>query len=604
MNRAPRGWRQQRPRSARSRGSAGAGWFLLVFGIPFLAAGLFMAGLYFNVYRDWLAARSWVETPCRILSAELESESGTDSTTWRATARYSYTFNGENHESDQVGLSGGSDNIGDFHRRVHRELSRHAPQPEAEPGAPPLPPFRCFVNPARPEQAVLYRDLRLEMQAFLALFALLFPLAGAGILATGATLLRNAGTRRKLSAAHPDAPWRWRPQWGETEISALPHPARWTAHGLALWGAVVLLPLPIVFLLTPPAERAPASWAALILPVLWLIPAALSLRFLRSRLATGKAALRPQPAVISPGGTLAGSLDLDKRPRLMNGVRLDLKCQQVITTTHNRQSSTHTETLWSHQHTVDSAQLEATLTSTRIPLHIALPAHLPPSGPDPADPDIEIKWTLRLTGPGTPVRADFELPVFYGPDGPPTLLSSPEEMAPLDPILPELSAALAEEGLIADFGLGAKLVSLRSPLRRSLPLLVFLALFNLLWTGFSWLLIAQQAPLVFRIVWPLSSAIIWLIILRILIYRKSFSLDDSALNLWHQLGPYRWSRAIPRVEITGFDFDSNGEVNGQPIWRVRLSRATGRPITLVGGLKQSLSAETLAAELEKWRANG
>jgi len=39
-------------------------------------------------------------------------------------------------------------------------------------------PFHCYVNPARPEQALLYRDLDREPVVFWRMFAILFSLVG------------------------------------------------------------------------------------------------------------------------------------------------------------------------------------------------------------------------------------------------------------------------------------------------------------------------------------------------------------------------------------------------------------------------------------------
>ena len=65
------------PKSSKSL----SGGCLALFGLPFLAAGLFMSGLYFYGYAKWWAAQSWEEVPCWIESAELKRSSGSDSDT-------------------------------------------------------------------------------------------------------------------------------------------------------------------------------------------------------------------------------------------------------------------------------------------------------------------------------------------------------------------------------------------------------------------------------------------------------------------------------------------------------------------------------------------
>ena len=67
----------------------------------------------------------------------------------------------------------GSDNVGNFQRAAYEELKRHRDQRK---------PFRCYVNPASPSEAVLYRQLRGEMLVFYTGFAAFFGLFGVGTL--------------------------------------------------------------------------------------------------------------------------------------------------------------------------------------------------------------------------------------------------------------------------------------------------------------------------------------------------------------------------------------------------------------------------------------
>ena len=97
-------------REQRSPFSLSTVWILL-FGLPFLLAGLFMSGLYFLGYAKYWAAKSWEEAPCWIESARLET-SHHKSITYRAAATYRYRYQGRMCEGSQVTLGGGQDNIG------------------------------------------------------------------------------------------------------------------------------------------------------------------------------------------------------------------------------------------------------------------------------------------------------------------------------------------------------------------------------------------------------------------------------------------------------------------------------------------------------------
>lgn len=58
---------------------------------------------------------------------------------------------------------GGSDNVGDYQQRVHRQMVRAMREQE---GA-----AICFVNPHVPSESVMARELRPTQMALLSLFA-------------------------------------------------------------------------------------------------------------------------------------------------------------------------------------------------------------------------------------------------------------------------------------------------------------------------------------------------------------------------------------------------------------------------------------------------
>ncbi|MCF7733341.1 MAG: DUF3592 domain-containing protein, partial [Akkermansiaceae bacterium] len=190
---------------------------VVLFGAAFLVPGLFLSGVYFRGFLQWWEARGWEEIPCRIEATELKSSRGEDSTTYQVTASYRYRYQGRVYQGDRVGFSSSSDNIGGFHQRAYRELSSYlAPRSgtvEVESSGPAVRSFRCYVNPDQPEDAVLYRELRWEMQAFMAIFALTFPAVGGGVVAFGWVSFVRLRRERRLQGIHPGEPWRWKPEW-------------------------------------------------------------------------------------------------------------------------------------------------------------------------------------------------------------------------------------------------------------------------------------------------------------------------------------------------------------------------------------------------------
>ena len=154
-----------------------------VFAAPFLLWGLWSTKKLVGVVLEARAMESWVEVPATIEEVELVSHntgggggrrSSRRSTMWKVDARYTYQFDGQSFKGERVGLHTGSSGDREYHAAVHDELKRHFDEGRR---------FRCFVNPAAPEDAVLYRELRPKLLALFAIHAVLF--SGVGIVLIG-----------------------------------------------------------------------------------------------------------------------------------------------------------------------------------------------------------------------------------------------------------------------------------------------------------------------------------------------------------------------------------------------------------------------------------
>ncbi len=112
-----------------------------------------------------LDARSWIETPCKVLRANVRSHEGDDSTTYSVYILYEYEFNGQTYRNDRYDFVGGSSSGRQGKARVV-ERYRSDPNPV------------CYVNPSNPGEAVLKRGFHAKL--LLALFPLPFLLVGLG----------------------------------------------------------------------------------------------------------------------------------------------------------------------------------------------------------------------------------------------------------------------------------------------------------------------------------------------------------------------------------------------------------------------------------------
>lgn len=139
---------------------------LAVFFLFFLAVGL---GAFWSLAVDptlrTLAARSWPDVPCTIVSSAVIAHEGGDGATYEIAIRYRYEFGGKTYEGQRYSFFG----VPSSGRAGKERVVRRYP-----PGLETV----CFVNPADPSEAVLTREL--GGGAAVGLFALPFILVGAG----------------------------------------------------------------------------------------------------------------------------------------------------------------------------------------------------------------------------------------------------------------------------------------------------------------------------------------------------------------------------------------------------------------------------------------
>lgn len=106
-------------------GKLAAAVFCLVFAIPFGGVGVFASWSIVTTLADAVRARSWVPVQATVERTELrESEGSEGDSTFRAVGLYRYEFEGAPYSGRRLGLSrqGGSDNIDDWHAAVVARL--------------------------------------------------------------------------------------------------------------------------------------------------------------------------------------------------------------------------------------------------------------------------------------------------------------------------------------------------------------------------------------------------------------------------------------------------------------------------------------------------
>jgi hypothetical protein len=387
---------------------------LFVFASIFAAVGVGALGsMGYDVVCS-LSMRNWEETPAKIVDSKLESDSD-GNTTYRAAAQYEYTYCGRQYTGDRVEIHGSGDSIGSFQQQAHRELSEHQKSGR---------PFRCYVNPANPSEAVLYRDLRWELLGFKSLFVVAFGGFGGGLMAALAITRRRARQKAAFGALHPDQPWLFRKDWADGRIKSSDKIAvLWPVAAALFWNA---FPAFMWYHLwraerIPPNERM-VVYCAIAFTVVgialmgWAVVAIL--RWWKYGQSVFEMA--STPGVI--GGQLAGVVRTSVKIDPEDGFHVKLSCVNCVTT-QGSESRTSRNLVWQDEQILSHELLEQNADGSAIPVLFQIPYECLQT--DDQTPDSTISWQLTVTArtPGPDYHATFEVPVFKTAESDPNFVA-------------------------------------------------------------------------------------------------------------------------------------------------------------------------------------
>jgi hypothetical protein len=576
-----------------------SGGCAVLFGLPFIVAGLAIGWfLYFPTISTWWSARGWEEVPCWIENAEMKASRGSKGgTTHKTEARYRYQYAGRTYHSEEVSLTGGSDNIGDFQQKAHAQIRAFEGKDR---------PFRCYVNPAKPEQAVLYRDLRWGLMLLMSIFPMIFPLAGCLVSVGGALAARQAALGRKLEARHPGEPWRWRSEWsGETiQQSKNGLPAFLVAAG---WILLVQGPLALAIIVSDELSQAPLSALALLPMLLALIPLSVAWRRYKTRLAFGNPSLWLKQPPVRPGSTLEGELRFDRVLSPREVIQAKLLCQRQITRRSGDSRTTAKETIWEHTETLSAGEARREMTGVALPLRVEIPRGLPCSVVEDAafiTGDNEAHgWSLELTPSNGGKPAVLPLPVFVtGEESKLAEADTSYEVEAIAPSTEQLVERLKLRGMQAEFDAAGLPTLIDCPPGRFRGMGIFLLFFGAFWFAAFVFMVKQGAPFLFRFIWGVTSPLILGLGLWTLLHRRRVEITTDELRILNSIGPfYSWRESYAPRHIVGFTHDTNMQSGNQFYYRVRAETTFGKTKTLIDGITESVTAETLAKRLEDWR---
>ncbi len=571
----------------------GGGVFLVLFGLPFAGVGVFMGWMAGSTLLDYARAQHWTEVPATIDTLDLEHHSDSEGgSTSKVVCTYHYTIGGTTYTADRVGINGSGDNIGSWHEDVHRRLRAHHQRGKT---------VTCYVNPAAPEQAMLDRELRFGLLAFMLLFVVVFGGAGGSIIYAGITGGRRVAREKAAQAAHPDQPWLTRPEWSSGRISPqLGRKAAMLWVFALFWNAISS---PILFFL--PEEIADKhnylALIGLLFPAVgagilaWAIRATLMYRrFGRSYLN-----LSTLPGVV--GGRLQGELVLVGDIAALDRIDVTLKCVRTVTTQSGDSSDTNHHTLWGDTQTHDNIAPRYGETEVRLPVDFQIPYTCEPC--DDGDSNNRVHWQLTADAdiPGVNLGLCLEVPVYRTADSDEAVGEAPERVLREQATITAGDAPISSRIRVETLGRTATAytTSCWAGFGMFLLLLVVEAIFTgatgfmayAAWNG-NWFLI------LFLIFFAPITLVLWCILPSLFgSYRTVVSSDG--VEVTRRLGPFTRTKTARAADITNLYHKQSMSSGDRQWFRVDVELANGRRLTLAGSVYGELNARWLVHQVSE-----
>ncbi|MFO0939430.1 MAG: DUF3592 domain-containing protein [Pirellulales bacterium] len=159
---------------------------LFIFGLVFFLAGLaaFVAVIVAPLFIT-IQAQSWREVPARILSSEIDESRDSDGTTYRADIKFEYEFENRVYTSNT------------WNTEWATTYGSHSGAVAAVKRFPAGSNHPCYLNPSKPERAVLDRSF--QWGNLWGLFTLLFIIIGGAVMWGSLKIFTNPDNRQSTS---------------------------------------------------------------------------------------------------------------------------------------------------------------------------------------------------------------------------------------------------------------------------------------------------------------------------------------------------------------------------------------------------------------------
>lgn len=564
-----------------ARKTLAGGGCMVLFSLPFAAVGLGCLGYLGYIFYQYAQIQGWEETPATIERAEVvESYDSDGGSTYRLEAEFSYERDGRLYRSDWVSLFGGSDNLGDWHHDRYAELSPYLGTGRE---------YRCYVDPANPERAILFRELRLGMILFLMLFACIFGSVGFGLMIATLSGIRKISREAKLKQAHPAEPWTWKTEWSGGLIESN---AGRAAYFMLAFGTIwFLISAPAGVIVPGEAIRTGeyVMLVALIFPVIGILLLTYAAVLIARHRKYGVSLLEIAGHKGSIGGNLRGMVFVPRAIDAPEGVKAALRCIERITTGSGKSRSTKSNTLWEGENVVQALSSGPGLQAggVAIPVSFAIPSGLP----EPmSEGNRSVSWELTLDAetPGLNYHATFEVPVFRGTAGEESAATAMPAEAPRPNAVPlnprVVRVEIFEDGRVFLY-----------PRSRHLFAGIFMVVFAAFFAAFIPAMIWGEAGYLFVGIWTLVTSVLGLCGLSFLLNEIEVDVSKAGIKVRSDYLVFARRYEVAPGEVAEITHRSTMQAGNDAYYSIFVKTSAGKEICAGSGIPSSNQAEQIIA---------
>ena len=527
---------------------------LMLFGAVFFGFGMLALSLgAIPPVLNYFSMKSWVAAEAVVLSTDLETHQGSDSTTYKVVAQYQYQYRGLDYVGDRVGLSTGSDNIGNWHRDTYNRLKAN-------------PSITIWVNPDNPEQSIIDRNIRWGTFLFSLLLAVLFGGIGLVILIFGWFSRKKVKDHENI-----DGPvWVKAPEWRDNQILTSTRHGMWFIWFFAIvWNLISSVTFFII-----PREWSNQNYAVLLVLIFPLVGMGLlywAIKVRQQWKRFGKTPLSLDPFPGETGNRVGGKVRINAPTSLSNVITVTLSCIRKKRVGSGKNAKTQKTILWQ-----DVARVTPKTTANNesaIEFDFFPPAELPESSDILAQNGIE--WEVQMEGETAKGSLDRQwvIPVTRG-----------ERTATGDDL--ELNTGrVQQQEYQADFfhsqdeeeiALPKDLVDIQTsvmetrffyPMLRSKSLFIVL-ITGAVFMGIGFTPVLAEAPFLFRGVFALMGLVSFLAATYALGNSLTVLVDQKEIRTVRNVLGFRFSRQALKSEIVSLEYKISSQTTSGTKTRV------------------------------------